>query len=61
MALDREKLQYFIDKHQGKKKSLIAILQEIQSEYRYLPEECLRFVAKSLGVSLTDVVAVATF
>jgi len=61
LALEKEKIQSFIDKYQGKKKSLIAILQEIQAEYRYLPEECLRFVAKTLGVPLTDVVAVATF
>jgi NADH-quinone oxidoreductase subunit E len=61
VAFEKEKIQSFIDRHQGKKKSLIAILQDIQSEYRYLPEECLRFVAKALNVPLTDVVAVATF
>ncbi|MGB7294645.1 MAG: NADH-quinone oxidoreductase subunit NuoE [Candidatus Aminicenantales bacterium] len=61
MAFKEEKIQSFIDKHQGKKKNLIAILQEIQSEYRYLPEECLRFVAKTLDIPLPDVVAVATF
>jgi len=61
VTLEKEKLRSFVDKHQGQKKSLIAILQEIQAEYRYLPEECLRFVAKSLRIPLTDVVAVATF
>ena len=61
LAFEKEKIQSFIDKHQGKKKNLIAILQEIQSAYRYLPEECLRFVAKTLDIPLSDVVAVATF
>jgi NADH-quinone oxidoreductase subunit E len=61
VALEKEKVQSFIDKYQGKKTSLIAILQEVQAEYRYLPEESLRFVAKTLAVPLTDVVAVATF
>ena len=61
LAVEKEKLQSFVDRHQGKKKSLIAVLQDIQAEYNYLPEDCLRFVAKALGVPLTDVVAVATF
>ena len=61
LAFEKDKIQSFIDKYQGKKNSLIAILQEIQAVYRYLPEECLRFVAKTLDVPLTDVVAVATF
>ena len=61
MSVEKEKIQAFIDKHQGQKKSLIAILQDIQAEYNYLPEESLRFVAKVLDIPLTDVVGVATF
>jgi len=61
LSVEKEKIQAFIDKHQGQKKSLIAILQDIQAEYNYLPEESLRFVAKVLDIPLTDVVGVATF
>jgi NADH-quinone oxidoreductase subunit E len=61
LAFEKDKIQSLIDRHQGKKNKLIAILQEIQTEYRYLPEDCLRFVAKALNIPLTDVVAVATF
>jgi NADH-quinone oxidoreductase subunit E len=61
VAFEKEKVQSFIDQHQGKKTKLIAILQDIQAEYRYLPEESLRFVARALDIPLTDVVAVATF
>lgn len=61
LSVEKEKIQAFIDKHQGQKKSLIVILQDIQTEYNYLPEESLRFVAKALDIPLTDVVGVATF
>jgi NADH-quinone oxidoreductase subunit E len=40
---------------------LVPILQAIQDEYRYLPEEVLTFVATSLGVPPARVFGVATF
>ena len=40
---------------------LIPILQAIQEEYRYLPEEVLTFVATSLGIPPAEVYGVATF
>ena len=40
---------------------LISMLQDIQSEYHYLPEESLRHVAKSLDLPLIQVYGVATF
>src|SRR4030065_2195707 len=59
--IKRKNIQAFIDKYQRQKRSLIAILQDIQAEYNYLPEESLRFVAGALDIPLTDVVGVATF
>ncbi|MGQ9672559.1 MAG: NADH-quinone oxidoreductase subunit NuoE family protein [Candidatus Aminicenantales bacterium] len=55
------KVKSIVDKHQAEKKALIAILQDIQAEYNYLPEEALRLVSRSLGVPLIDIVGVATF
>ena len=40
---------------------LIPILQAVQEEYRYLPEEVLTFIATSLGLSPARVYGVATF
>lgn len=40
---------------------MVPILQAIQDEYRYLPEEVLTFVATSLGVPPARVFGVATF
>ncbi|MFP3155698.1 NAD(P)H-dependent oxidoreductase subunit E [Lachnospiraceae bacterium ZAX-1] len=46
----------------GKKPaSLIPIIQDIQSEYRYLPPELLSFVAKGIGVHEAKAYSVATF
>ena len=40
---------------------LVPILQAIQEEYRYLPEEVMTFVATALGVAPARVYGVATF
>ena len=50
-----------IKKHSGSDGGLIAILEEIQDEYGYLPENALRAVAGQAGYSLVDVCGVATF
>lgn len=50
-----------LDRHNRLPARLVPILQEIQKEYRYLPEEVLTFVATALGVSPARVFGVATF
>jgi NADH-quinone oxidoreductase subunit E len=50
-----------LDKHAEDKGRLIAILEEIQAEYGYLPEESLKIVSDNTGCSLVDVYGVATF
>lgn len=56
-----KKLQQIIDAHQGQVSHLIAILQEVQEEYRFLPEEVLTYVATAMGLSPATVFGVATF
>ena len=41
--------------------SIIAILQRIQEEYRYLPREVFPYISKRLGVSQAKIYSVATF
>lgn len=43
------------------KAKLVPILQAVQEEYRYLPEEVMTFVATSLGIPPARVYGVATF
>ncbi|MGA1840250.1 MAG: NAD(P)H-dependent oxidoreductase subunit E [bacterium] len=45
----------------GSSDSLISILQDIQSEFNYLPEEAIRYVAKGLDLPLIQVYSVASF
>ena len=51
-----------IIKRNGKNHAgIIAILEEIQEECSYLPEEALRLVARETGRPLADIYGVATF
>ncbi|MBC8274789.1 MAG: NADH-quinone oxidoreductase subunit NuoE [Chloroflexi bacterium] len=54
-------VEVIINKYGGNHDSVIAILQDIQSEYHYLPETALRVVAKNLELPLIQVYGVATF
>lgn len=65
IAMDRaEKFRTvckILDRHGYRPAGLIPILQAIQHEYQYLPEEVLTFVATSLDVPPARVFGVATF
>ena len=45
----------------GERGDLIAILQEVQARFGYLPEEAMRRVAKFVNTSESHVYGVATF
>lgn len=47
--------------HEYDSSRLIPILQAVQEEYRYLPEEILTYVAVTLDISPAKVFGVATF
>ena len=50
-----------IDKYEHNPHKLIPILQEVQEEYKYLPEDIITFISTALGVSTASVYGVATF
>jgi NADH-quinone oxidoreductase subunit E len=56
-----EKVNAIIEQHGTESSALIPILQEVQEEYRYLPEEILTYVAMVMGLSPATVYGVATF
>ena len=56
-----KKLDSIIAVHGCDKSKVIAIMQDIQKEYRYLPQESLSYIADKLGVSDAKVFGVATF
>lgn len=56
-----QKAEEILNTYGRKESSLIAIMQDIQSEYRYLPPSILEFIAKGLDISIARVYSVATF
>ncbi len=56
-----DKTDEIIQSHGTEPKYLIPIMQDIQSEYRYLPPELLVYVAKQLNITEAKAYSVATF
>lgn len=50
-----------LQKHTDKAGGLIAILEEIQNKYGYLPEKELRKVSEITGCTLVDLYGIVTF
>lgn len=61
MNVETQKITSLLTKYNNQKKYLISILQEIQKEYNYLPQEALKTVSQSLSIPLIDVIGVVTF
>jgi NADH:ubiquinone oxidoreductase subunit E len=59
--MDLKKIAAIVDNYKGEKGILISILQDIQAEYHYLPEEALRYLSGELKIPLSQIYAVATF
>ena len=55
------KIESILDNYQSDKRLLVSILQDIQTEYNYLPGEALTQISQNLGVPLSQVYSVATF
>ena len=45
----------------GGERSLIAVLQEVQSHYNYLPEQVLTLLSEKLEIPLSKIFSLATF
>lgn len=61
MQYEASEFESIIDNYSRKKKSLISILQDIQSKYNYLPSSSLTSISKALDIPLIDIISVASF
>lgn len=61
VATIKEKVDSILTSHKCEKKELITIIQEIQKEYNYLPQDVLIYVAEKLDISQSKIYGVATF
>ncbi|MGB9764771.1 MAG: NAD(P)H-dependent oxidoreductase subunit E [Candidatus Saccharicenans sp.] len=60
-TINLDSVQEIVDRYGGNKSKLIAILQDIQAVYHYLPAEALKKVSQLLKIPLIDIISVATF
>ncbi|NLE90800.1 MAG: NAD(P)H-dependent oxidoreductase subunit E, partial [Dehalococcoidales bacterium] len=61
VSVKEEILGDILDRYNRDRGQLISILQDIQTEYNYLPREAINFVSSELGIPLSQVYSVATF
>jgi len=54
-------IEGIIRQHGAQKSALIAMLQDVQHEYTYLPEDVLVHLSRTLGVPLSRAYSLATF
>lgn len=58
---EKIRVDEILAKYEGKKGSLIPILQEVQNLYNYLPKDVLEYVAEKTGVPVSEIYGVVTF
>ncbi|MEO0107065.1 MAG: NAD(P)H-dependent oxidoreductase subunit E [candidate division WOR-3 bacterium] len=61
MEINKKEIIKIIDNYNAKRSALIAILQDIQEKFNWLPSDALKLVAEKLSIPLIDVYSVATF
>lgn len=55
------KVEDLIDSYKEKKEQLISLLQDIQAEFNYIPQDVLVKISQKLDIPLSQVFSVATF
>ena len=58
---DMGRVDVIVDKYAKEPGSLTAVLQDIQAEYNYLPQESLKRISEKMALPLSQVLHVATF
>ena len=59
--IDFSNLDKILKKNEFKSNNIIAILQDTQEIYRYLPREVFAYFSEKLGMSMAKIYGVATF
>lgn len=60
-TFDYSKVDRILEEIEPVQRNTIAILQSIQQQYRYLPQEIFPYLSKKMGVSEATIYGVATF
>lgn len=59
--VDFTAIDVIVNDHGADARNIIAILQDIQAKYRYLPREVFPYLARKLQMSAAKIYSVATF
>ena len=59
--MNDSKLTEIIEKYGNDTHAIVAILQDIQEEFNYLPKDALKRVSQELSIPLSRILSVATF
>jgi NADH:ubiquinone oxidoreductase subunit E len=59
--MEVSKIDSIIRQYGGRESAILAILQDIQTEEKYLPKETLEYVSQRMQISLGQVFRIATF
>ena len=60
-SFDAKQMDEILAKHGRQTSNIIAILQDVQETYRYLPREIFPYLSKELGMTTANIYSVATF
>jgi len=61
MKINVKDVSKIVEKYHSNKSSLIAVLQDVQEKYNWLPPDAIKIISEKLCVPLIDVYSVATF
>jgi len=61
IANNAVKVESLIDSYTDRKEQLIALLQDVQAEFNYIPQDIIIKISQKLDIPLSQVFSVATF
>ena len=50
-----------LEKYAYNKTMIIAVMQDVQAEYRYIPKDVLKYIGKKMNMTVASLTGVATF
>ena len=50
-----------LEKYAYDKTMIIAVMQDVQAEYRYIPKDVLKYIGKKMNMTVASLTGVATF
>ncbi len=59
--MEKGKVDQIIDRYDADASSLLAIMQDVQDELRYLPRDAMKQISERLDIPMTHVYQMATF